>query len=155
MKRVLKIIGITLLSLLVIIITASMLTGIKPLSLGLHNPVYQSGGFAIKGYDAVSYFKGNPVKGSETLSYEWKKSKWLFSSEANMLEFKSSPDKYVPQFGGYCAFAVSTGFSAPADPAIWIINDAKLYFFSDEKVKKNFIKDPQTTIGSCKKHWKD
>jgi YHS domain-containing protein len=69
-----------------------------------------STGVALKGYDAVAYFTENkPVKGLSQFSHEWMGAKWYFSSAANRDLFVADPQKYVPQYGGYCAYAVSKG----------------------------------------------
>lgn len=154
MKKALKVTGIVLACIVVVAILGSMFTGIKPLSLGLHDPVYQSGGAALAGYDVVSYFQGTPLQGKEQFQHEWKKTKWLFSSESNMREFQSDPERLTPQFGAYCSYAVSTGFSAPGDPTIWLVHKDKLYIFSNDEVKNEFLKDPQAIIESCSQRWK-
>ena len=72
---------------------------------------------AIRGYDTVAYFTENkPVKGAEEFSYEYKGAQWLFSSAENLELFKAEPEKYAPQYGGYCAYAVSKGSTAPIKP---------------------------------------
>ena len=74
-------------------------------------------GMALKGYDAVAYFAvDSAVKGDAKYSYVWNGAKWLFSSEENMNKFMADPEAYAPQFGGYCAYAVSEGYTADADP---------------------------------------
>ena len=63
---------------------------------------------AINGYDPVSYFTvGKPTKGQDGLATEWMGAKWKFSSQANLDLFKSNPEKYAPQYGGYCAYGVT------------------------------------------------
>lgn len=155
MKRKLKIAGIVLASLLVVIVTGAFIAGIKPISLGMHSPVYKTSGTALKGYDVVAYFNGTPAKGNENFSADWNGAKWLFASATNLEAFKADPNKFMPQYGGYCTFAVSKGFTAPADPSIWLIKDDKLYIFSDEKVKEEFVNDPRVIINSCNKEWKN
>jgi len=59
-------------------------------------------GLAIKGYDPVAYFKqGKPLKGSEKFTYQWSGGKWRFVSAEHLDLFKSDPEKYAPQYGGY------------------------------------------------------
>jgi YHS domain-containing protein len=154
MKKFLKITGIVVVSLLVITIVVSMATGIKPLALNMHDPLLKSNGTALKGYDAVSYFKGAPTKGDKSLGVEHQGALWLFSSPENLEAFKENPSAYTPQYGGYCTFAVGTGFSAPGEPTHYLVHDNKLYIFSNEDVLKEFSKDPQASIASCNKHWK-
>src|SRR5688572_2151037 len=74
-------------------------------------------GKAIRGYDPVAYYtEGKPIKGNDMLMYQWKNANWYFSSQQNLDLFKSDPDKYSPQYGGYCAFGLSNGYKAPTDP---------------------------------------
>ena len=76
-------------------------------------PIYTVKGLAINGYDAVAYFSvSQPVEGSENFSYDWNGSKWLFSSQENLELFKSDTDKYVPQYGGYCAWGMKNGYKS-------------------------------------------
>ncbi len=154
MKKILKITGIVVASLLVIAIATAMIAEITPISLNMHSPVYEKSGYALEGFDVVSYFQGNPEKGTESYSYEWNGSEWFFSTAENRSEFIANPEKYVPQFGGYCTKAVSTGFTAPGDPEVWLVKDEKLYIFSGEDVKKEFSENPRQIIEACAKEWR-
>ena len=85
-------------------------------------------GVAIHGYDPVAYFVSDrPVPGQMKLKYEWSGAIWLFSSEQNRRKFIANPKKYLPQYGGYCAYAASYGQSADTDPQAWSIVTGKLY----------------------------
>ena len=65
---------------------------------------FSSNDTAIKGYDPVAYFLQNKaIAGSDEISMDWSGSKWKFSSQANLDSFKKAPEKYAPQYGGYCA----------------------------------------------------
>ncbi len=128
---------------------------IYPIGLKLHKPINQTSGIAIGEYDAVSYFNQiMPVKGFGTYVHDWNGVTWLFSSNDNLQAFKSDPERYVPQYGGYCTKAISSGFAAPANPKIWTIVSDRLYFFSSDKVKTDFLKDPNKQIEACNKKWK-
>ena len=99
-------------------------------------------GAAIKGYDAVSYFtEMKPMIGKSDFSYEWNGAKWQFTSEKNLDLFKANPGKYAPQYGGYCAYAVSKNMLAPVDPTAWTVVDGKLYLNNSGKVKKMWKED--------------
>lgn len=99
-------------------------------------------GVALKGYDAVAYFKdGQAVRGSDEFAYEWMSSKWYFASEANRGLFASDPEKYAPQYGGYCAWAVGHEYTAPGDPTVWKIFEGKLYLNYNKDVQKMWEKD--------------
>jgi len=92
-------------------------------------------GIGLKGYDPVAYFASRaPTQGSEQYSYVWKGITYRFASGENLQRFKANPVRYLPQYGGYCAYAISIDRIADIDPKRWAIVDGKLYlnnnFFS-------------------------
>ena len=112
------------------------------------------GGLAVSGYDAVAYFTdGRPVEGSEAYSYDWQGAVWRFASQANLDRFKAAPATYAPRFGGYCAWAVSRGYTASADPQAWRIVDGKLYLNYDLEVKKTWEQDVPGNIAKGEANW--
>ena len=87
-------------------------------------------GIAAGGYDVVSYFDDEPLEGNKEISYELDDVNYLFSSEANKEKFVSNPQKYLPQYGGYCAYAMAVSSKkVSVDPLTYEIRDAKLYLF--------------------------
>lgn len=85
---------------------------------------------AIEGFDPVSYFNGKPIEGLPNISYTYKSITYLFSSQASLSKFKTSPDKYEPAYGGWCAYAMGeTGEKVKIDPETFKILDGKLYLF--------------------------
>ena len=119
-------------------------------------PIYSGtpGGLAVSGYDAVAYFTdGRPVDGSEAYRFEWQGAVWRFVSQANLDRFKADPATYAPQFGGYCAWAVSRGYTASADPQAWRIVDGKLYLNYDLEVKKTWEEDVPGNIAKGEANW--
>jgi YHS domain-containing protein len=116
--------------------------------------IFQKDGFAIRGFDAVAFFKeSKPVMGEEKNSYEWKGARWLFSSGANLESFKSDPEKYAPQYGGYCAYGMADGHKAPTETDTWTIIDNKLYFNYNRKVKEMWSKDTKGFIEKANVNW--
>lgn len=116
--------------------------------------IFVSSDAAIKGYDAVAYFnQSKPVKGSKEYSTTWKGATWYFSSKENLDAFKMSPDKYAPQYGGYCAYGLSQGHKAPIDPAAWTIVDGKLYLNYSQDVKTTWTKDRDKYIKDANSKW--
>ena len=117
---------------------------------GMHaqeSAIFTQDGKAIKGYDPVAFFtKGKPVKGSDSLSYQWEKAIWLFSSRANLDSFANNPEKYAPQYGGYCAYGCSKGHNAPTDINTFTIVDNKLYFNYNKEVQAMWLKDRSALI---------
>ncbi len=150
-----KFILIGILVLLVLAVIAGKIMGVSPLGLNLHKQVFQEKNYAISGYDPVQYHQNNSaIKGEKTYATEWKDATWLFSSKENLESFINNPEKYAPQVGGYCTFAVSKGFTAPGNGEFWHIEDNNLYLFSNEAVKKDALKDFNKIKLSALKKWK-
>jgi YHS domain-containing protein len=111
-------------------------------------------GTALQGYDPVAYFKeGKPVKGKSEYRYDWMGAKWYFSSAGNRDAFAKEPEKYAPQFGGYCAWAVSLGKTANIDPQAWKIVDGKLYLNYSKDVQKMWEGDIPGNIKKGQENW--
>ena len=111
-------------------------------------------GTALKGYDAVAYFKeGKPVKGKDEFRHDWMGAKWYFASAANRDAFAQSPEKYAPQFGGYCAWAVSQGYTATIDPTAWKIVEGKLYLNYSKEVQQKWEADIPGLIKKAQENW--
>jgi YHS domain-containing protein len=109
---------------------------------------------AISGYDAVSFFtEQKPVKGKKEFSIKWKDATWYFSSEENKKAFVSDPEKYAPQFGGYCAYGVSQNHKSPTEIDTWTMVDGKLYFNYNNEVKQLWLKDQSNLIQLANKNW--
>jgi YHS domain-containing protein len=109
---------------------------------------------AVGGYDPVAYFaEGKPVEGKSSITHQWKGATWRFSSEKNRDLFKAEPAKYAPQYGGYCAWAVSQGYTAKGDPNYWKVVDGRLYLNYDASVQKNWEKDIPGHIGNANRNW--
>ncbi|WP_373514769.1 YHS domain-containing (seleno)protein [Persicitalea sp.] len=86
-------------------------------------------GLAIQGYDPVSYFNGKPMEGKKELSKQYKGATYRFATAQNRDEFAKSPDKYAPEYGGWCAYAMAEGDKVSIDPETYKIIDGKLYLF--------------------------
>ena len=113
-----------------------------------------SNGRAIRGYDTVAYFAAETaVQGDPKFEYAWNGAKWIFSSGENLEKFKKDPEAYAPQFGGYCAYAVSHGHTADGDPQAWKVVNGKLYLNYDPEVKKLWEKEQDKFIQDGEKNW--
>ncbi len=111
-------------------------------------------GVAIKGYDVVAYFvQQQAIAGNDAFTTEWSGSKWKFTSQANLDSFKIAPEKYAPQYGGYCAYGCSDNHLAPTDPNAWTIVNDKLYLNYNLKVKGFWIKDTTNLIKKADGLW--
>ena len=123
-------------------------------SIAQTSEVFQKDGIAINGYDAVAFFtEQKPIKGDKQFSYSYNSVDWLFSNSANRELFKTSPEKYVPQYGGYCAFGTADGHKAPTQAETWTIVDDKLYFNYNLKVKDLWNKNMKANIEKADKNW--
>ena len=124
------------------------------LATGQDKPYYSSKDGAIKGYDPVAYFtESTAVKGNESYSLEWGQATWYFSSADNKTLFESDPEKYAPQYGGYCAYAVSQGYTAKIDPTAWKIVDGKLYLNYNQKIKVDWEANQTNYIKAADENW--
>ncbi|MDP3069447.1 MAG: YHS domain-containing (seleno)protein [Opitutaceae bacterium] len=111
-------------------------------------------GVAIKGYDPVAYFEsGKPVKGDSAFAHEWNGATWRFASAAHRDVFKAAPERYAPQYGGYCAWAVAQGYTAGIDPDAWKIVAGKLYLNYSPEVQKKWAGDEPGNIAKADTHW--
>ena len=117
----------------VIFIGASLAAGVASLTAGEGQAVNRDRqGVAIDGYDPVAYFvDGKPVRGLAEFEQTWNGARYRFASAANRDRFANSPESFTPQYGGFCAFAVSRGYTADIDPAAWSVVDGKLYLNYD------------------------
>jgi YHS domain-containing protein len=111
-------------------------------------------GVAIKGYDPVAYFtEARPVKGDSNFSSEWNGATWHFASAAHRDTFQAAPEKYAPQYGGYCAWAVSQGYTASIDPDAWKIVEGKLYLNYSAEVQKKWSGNIPGNIVKADVNW--
>lgn len=109
---------------------------------------------AVKGYDVVSYFTdAKPAKGRKTFKTEYQGAEYYFSSAKNLTVFKESPAKYAPQYGGYCAWAVSQGYTAGIDPEAWKVVDDKLYLNYSKSIQAKWEKDIPKFIADANVNW--
>lgn len=112
-------------------------------------------GVAIKGYDPVAYFTdGKPAKGDTAFAWAWNGATWRFASAAHRDAFKAEPERYAPQFGGYCAWAVSQNYTAGSDPEnAWKIVNGKLYLNYNREVQQKWAEDVPGNIVKAETNW--
>lgn len=119
-------------------------------------PVYTGivKGVAVGGYDPVAYFtEKKPVAGKADITLQHEGTAWRFATAANRDAFKADPSKYAPQYGGYCAWAVSQGYTAKGDPKVWSITAGKLYLNYDKSVQSGWEKDVPGLIRKADANW--
>jgi YHS domain-containing protein len=117
-------------------------------------PIFSLNVVAIRGFDPVAYFTENrPVEGSKEFSFTWQGVEWHFKDQANRDLFKENPEKYAPQFGGFCAYGVSENHKSPTDPSSFTVVNEKLYLNYSPKVKELWSKDRETRIQRATTNW--
>ena len=111
-------------------------------------------GIGLKGYDPVAYFtNGAPTKGLELYSFAWKGVTYRFAFAENLDRFKADPAKYLPQYGGYCAYAMSLDRIADVDPSRWAIVNGKLYLNNGFVAEKLWSLNKSGNIVSADRNW--
>ena len=111
-------------------------------------------GLALEGYDAVAYFDGGtPLLGSAQYTHQWQGAAWRFASAAHRDSFAAAPDRYAPQFGNYCAFAVSRGTTAHGDPKVWAIVGNRLYLNNNRFAQQLWNEDRTGNISAAEQNW--
>jgi YHS domain-containing protein len=117
-------------------------------------PYFAENGVAIAGADAVAYFtEGAYVPGSADFTHAWGGATWHFASAANRDTFAAAPEDYAPQYGGYCAWAVSEGYTAPIDPTAWNVVEGKLYLNYDARIQARWSQDIPGHIARANGNW--
>ncbi|QMU61295.1 MAG: YHS domain-containing protein [Gammaproteobacteria bacterium] len=108
----------------------------------------------VQGYGLVSYQTGKrPVQGNGNHLVTHDGVNYLFSSADNQEAFKKNPNKYLPAYGGWCAFGVSVNKKFIGDPTVWEIVDGKLYFNLDNSIKSMWVKDIPGNIKKADANW--
>lgn len=110
-------------------------------------------GVALGGYDATSYFVGQPVEGDAAITQKWQGVTWRFASKANSDLFAATPEKYAPQYGGHCAFAAAKGALAPGDPLAWTVHKDKLYINLSTGIRDTWSKDIEGYVTKADANW--
>jgi hypothetical protein len=117
-------------------------------------PTNAKNGLAVHGYDMVAYFtEAKPVRGSADFEHEWMGAKWRFATKQHRDAFAASPEKYAPQFGGYCAWAVGHNYTADTDPEAWRIVDGKLYLNYNRSIQQRWEQDRAKWIEEGHRNW--
>ncbi len=112
-------------------------------------------GLGAEGYDVVAYFTdGKPVAGSEQFAFEYGGVTWRFASAEHRDLFVKSPERYAPQYGGFCAWGVSVGKLFDVDPVGgWTLYDGRLYLNFNPEINATFAKDPAGFTEKANSNW--
>lgn len=103
---------------------------------------YKPSGIAIRGFDTVAYFTlGKATKGSEQFATQWQGATWYFASQEHLDLFNTEPEKYAPQYGGYCAWGIVVDNLVKIEGDLWDIVDGKLYLNFNKKLQEKWRKD--------------
>ncbi len=128
--------------------------------------IYEKGGYAINGHDTVAYWDldandlkdnglPNPkaVKGDPQFSHDWNGATWIFASAENRDKFAADPERYAPQYNGYCAYAAAKGNLARTDANAWRVIDGKLYLNFNSSIQRKWVKDIPGHIQDANSNW--
>jgi hypothetical protein len=111
-------------------------------------------GLMVDGYDVVAYFtESRPVRGRAEFEHQWQGARWRFASAAHRDAFAASPEKYAPQYGGFCAYAVSRNYTADIDPEAWMVQDGRLILNYSLEVRGLFQQDTPGNIRKADANW--
>ncbi|MDM5147459.1 YHS domain protein [Candidatus Persebacteraceae bacterium Df01] len=112
------------------------------------------GGLGADGYDVISYFNDSKaVKGNEIYEEEWGGVLWRFISHKNRKQFFQDPQRYIPQYGGHCAYGVAQGYLVRGDPMAWSIRDDKLYLNYSQGIRTAWLANAQEFIRRSELSW--
>lgn len=115
---------------------------------------FEADGFALHGYDPVAYVESDqPVKGSPAHAYVYKGSKFLFATGGNLKKFAADPDRYAPQYRGFCALGAANGYKVSTQPDAYEVVDGKLYLNHDRKVLDIWKRDVPGNIAKADENW--
>jgi YHS domain-containing protein len=113
-------------------------------------------GVALQGYDPVAYFTdGQPVKGAKELAARYNDATYYFVSAEHKAQFEREPQKYAPSFGGFCAFAVSRGTTAPTSVDAFQIIHGQLVLQKNKDTLKRWQEDPNGNFEKAEANWRE
>lgn len=116
--------------------------------------VYAVDGVALMGTDPVAYFTlGAPTAGDPEFAHTWNGTTWHFANAEHRDLFVEDPERYAPEYGGFCAYAVSRGYTAPIDPTAWRIVEDRLYLNLSPRVQGLWEQDIPGHIVRADQNW--
>ena len=111
-------------------------------------------GIAVNGYDPVAFFTvKKPVHGNPGIKAEHEGATFLFSSEENKALFEKDPERFAPQFGGFCAYGVAVNALFPMDVNTWQVRDGKLYLNLNPEILQAFNEDFDGNVEKARDNW--
>lgn len=114
------------------------------------------GNLAADGYDTVAYWTQNQaIEGDKKFTHEWQGAKWRFASQENLDLFKQNPEKYAPEYGGYCAWAMSGNDLAGVEGDAWTIYEGKLYLNYNKRVMTEWREQKALFVEQADKYYNE
>lgn len=118
------------------------------------NTLGSQGGIAIRGYDPVAYFRdGGPRLGKSEFAVQHGGATWRFATEEHKALFEADPERYLPAYGGFCAYGTSRGYLVKIEPEAWSIVDGRLYLNYDLDVRRTWLGRTKTYIARADGNW--
>jgi len=141
-----------------ILILAASISGVgagSPIAVAQQTKLTSRKRVALDGYDPVSYFEpGRPEKGSSQFSFDFDDAVYWFKSAEHMTKFVSDPERFAPQYAGYCAITLAAGTTGEADPEAWSISNGKLYVFGTKDGVRKFNASASAIVSTADENWK-
>jgi hypothetical protein len=131
-----------------VLLAAPLLIAAGPIFTGADGKAPAAGGM-----DVVSYFSGTPVAGSPAHATDYQEARFLFATPENLAAFKASPGRYVPQYGGHCAWAAAEGRRAGGDPQVWRVVEGKLYLNCSKSAEAKWLADLKGNFAMADEWW--
>ena len=110
-------------------------------------------GIALKGYDVISFLEKAPEKGAKLHASEYGGVTWWFATEEHRRTFAAEPARFVPEYGGFCAYSAGRGVAASADPRVFAVSGGKLYLFFDPAVRTVWEQEQSVSIAKANQYW--
>ena len=111
-------------------------------------------GLALEGYDPVAYFtEGEPTKGSADYTATHDGATYRFANAEHLAAFEANPERYVPAYGGYCAYGLAMGQKVGSDPEVWEIVDGQLYLNVNPDVQDRWEANIPGFVATADHNW--
>lgn len=109
---------------------------------------------AVRGWDPVAYVRlRRPARGEAAFSFDWRGATFRFANAAHRDAFRAQPERWAPRYGGYCAWAVSQGYTAGIDPQAWAVVDGRLYLNYNAEIQARWRADIPGHIARANRNW--
>lgn len=120
----------------------------------LESEIYNTSGIALNGYDMVDLVDLSTIKkGKREIMFSHKEVEWLFSSHENLERFRNNPERYIPQYGGYCTYGMSKGYKATTQIETWTLVDGKLFMNYNLDIKQDWLLNQKEFIQKADRNW--